>query len=205
MQTLSGRHSNVSRRQLVPLIAGIAAVVVLVGGAVATVNLRSDAKPDAAVDAARSPQDRADRGDRPEPSSAPAEAAAAPDAAGLGSAPATSASPSASKKPKPTTTTTTAAGVASTGTCKVSYYADGQTTASGEPFDPDGMTAANKEWKFGTQVRVTNTANGKSVVVTINDRGPFVSGRCIDLSRGAFQKVASLSAGVITARYEVLK
>ncbi|MGI5246401.1 septal ring lytic transglycosylase RlpA family protein [Dactylosporangium sp. CA-139066] len=196
-----------SRRQLIPLIAGIAAVVALVGGAVATVNLRSDAKPEAAVDANRSPQERADRGNRPESSpSASTEAAATPDAAGIGSAPSTAAaSPSASKKPKPSATTTTATGVASTGSCKVSYYSDGQNTASGEPFNPDAMTAANKEWKFGTQVRVTNQANGKSVVVTINDRGPYVSGRCIDLSRGAFQKIASLNAGVITARYEVLK
>ncbi|HTJ34516.1 MAG TPA: septal ring lytic transglycosylase RlpA family protein [Dactylosporangium sp.] len=201
---MSGRHSVVSRRQLVPLIAGIAAVVVLVGGAVATVNLVSDdAKPEAAVDAARSPQDRADRGNRPDPS-ASASAALPPDAAGLGSAPVT-ASPTPSKKPKPSSMTATATGVSSTGTCKVSYYSDGQMTASGEPFDPNAMTAANKEWKFGTQVRVTNLANGSSVVVRINDRGPYVSGRCIDLSRAAFQKIASLGAGVINARYEVLK
>jgi rare lipoprotein A len=193
----------VSRRQLIPLIAGVAAVAVLVGGAVFTVNLRSDSKPQAVVDPARSAPDRADRAERPSPSASTA-AALSPDAAGLGSAQAT-ASPTTSKKPKPSTTATTAATVSDSGTCKVSYYSDGQTTASGEPFNPNAMTAANKEWKFGTKVRVTNLANGNSVEVKINDRGPYVAGRCIDLSRAAFQKIASLNAGVINAKYEVLK
>lgn len=178
-------------------------MVVLVGGAVATINLTADAKPEAAVDAPRTPQERADRGERPSPSAG----ASLPDSAGIGSVPAPPAasSPAAVKTPSKTKTATTPAGVATSGTCKVSYYSDGQTTASGENFDPNALTAANKDWKFGTQVRVTNVANGSSVVVRINDRGPYVSGRCIDLSRAAFQKIASLGAGVITARYEVLK
>jgi rare lipoprotein A len=94
--------------------------------------------------------------------------------------------------------------VTDSGTCGVSYYETGSVTASGEPFDPDGLTAAHKSLPFDTRVRVTNTANGKSVVVRINDRGPFVSGRCIDLARGAFTQIASLSSGVIRAKYEVL-
>jgi rare lipoprotein A len=57
---------------------------------------------------------------------------------------------------------------------------------------------------FNTRVKVTNVANSTSVVVRINDRGPFVSDRCIDLSRGAFKSIASLGAGVITVKYEVL-
>ncbi|MEV6925454.1 septal ring lytic transglycosylase RlpA family protein [Dactylosporangium sp. NPDC051485] len=188
------------------MIAGLGAAIVLVGGAVATVNLGADAKPAASAvsDASRSPQERADRGSRPSPSSE------APAVEALASAQVTappSAAPTSSKpKPTPTKTATpTPAGVSTSGTCKVSYYSDGQNTASGEPFNPNAMTAANKEWKFGTQVRVTNLANGSQVVVTINDRGPYVSGRCIDLSRAAFQKIASLGAGVITARYEVLQ
>ena len=60
----------------------------------------------------------------------------------------------------------------------------GRLTANGEVYDQDGMTAAHKTLPFGTELRVTNPANGKSVVLRINDRGPFIPGRDIDLSRG---------------------
>ncbi len=112
------------------------------------------------------------------------------------------ASPSAKPTPKPSTTTPK---VTSSGTCQASYYGDGSHTADGEKFDPTALTAAHKTLPFNTQVRVTNTKNGKSVVVRINDRGPFVSGRCLDLTTAAFQQIASLSSGVATVRYEVLK
>jgi rare lipoprotein A len=88
--------------------------------------------------------------------------------------------------------------------CGASYYDQGETTANGEPFDPNGLTAAHKTFAFGTRVKVTNAANGKSVTVRINDRGPFVEDRCLDLARGAFERIASLDAGVITVRYQVL-
>lgn len=94
--------------------------------------------------------------------------------------------------------------VAATGTCDASYYDEGKRTASGEQFDPDALTAAHQSLPFGSQVRVTNVANGKSVVVRINDRGPFVSGRCLDLSRASFSSIANLGSGVIDVRYEVL-
>jgi rare lipoprotein A len=113
-------------------------------------------------------------------------------------------SPSRSRTPRPSRSASRASTVVDSGTCGVSYYDTGSTTANGEPFDPDGLTAAHKTLPFDTRVRVTNTANGESVVVRINDRGPFVSGRCIDLARGAFTTIASLSSGVITAKYEVL-
>jgi rare lipoprotein A len=90
------------------------------------------------------------------------------------------------------------------GSCGASYYDQGETTASGEPFDPDGLTAAHRTFAFNTRLKVTNTANGKSVTVRINDRGPFVGDRCLDLARGAFKQIASLGAGVITVRYQVL-
>ncbi len=61
----------------------------------------------------------------------------------------------------------------------------GRLTASGEPFDQYAMTAAHRELRLGTRVRVTNMKNGRAVVVKINDRGPYVLGREIDLSRGA--------------------
>ncbi len=90
------------------------------------------------------------------------------------------------------------------GTCAASYYSDGQVTANGELFDPAALTAAHKSLPFNSRVRVTNPGNGKSVVVRINDRGPYVSGRCLDLSEAAFKAIASLSAGVVTVRYDVL-
>lgn len=90
-------------------------------------------------------------------------------------------------------------------TCKASFYTEGQQTANGERFNTNALTAAHKTLKFNTMVRVTNTANGKSVDVRINDRGPFVAGRCIDLSRAAFTTIASASAGVASVKVEVLK
>jgi rare lipoprotein A len=89
-------------------------------------------------------------------------------------------------------------------TCAVSYYESGDVTASGELFDRDAFTAAHPTLPFDTRVRVTNPANGQSVVVRINDRGPSVPGRCLDLTRAAFAEIASLSSGVIQARYEVV-
>lgn len=68
---------------------------------------------------------------------------------------------------------------------KASWYASGHRTASGERFNPNGLTAAHRSLPFGTRVLVTNQSNGRSVVVRINDRGPFAHGRIIDLARGA--------------------
>src|SRR5690606_39477984 len=90
------------------------------------------------------------------------------------------------------------------GTCQASMYGEGQLTASGETFDPSAMTAAHKELPFGTQVEVTNPANGKSVTVTINDRGPFVAGRCLDLSTASFETIASSGQGVVDVEWQVV-
>ncbi|GJE76387.1 septal ring lytic transglycosylase RlpA family protein [Methylorubrum suomiense] len=68
---------------------------------------------------------------------------------------------------------------------RASWYGSGHRTANGERFNPNGMTAAHRSLPFGTRVRVTNRSNGRSVVVRINDRGPFVGGRVIDLARGS--------------------
>lgn len=65
-----------------------------------------------------------------------------------------------------------------------SWYGSGRKTANGERFNPNGMTAAHRSLPFGTRVRVENKRNGRSVVVRINDRGPFVRGRIIDLAKG---------------------
>lgn len=91
---------------------------------------------------------------------------------------------------------------------KASYYAHkfhGRTTASGEVYDENAMTAAHKTLSFGTTVRVTNRANGKKVVVRINDRGPFVEGRIIDLSFKAAGELDMIAGGVVDVRVEVLK
>ncbi|WP_310554585.1 septal ring lytic transglycosylase RlpA family protein [Flavobacterium sp.] len=82
-----------------------------------------------------------------------------------------------------------------------SYYANkfnGKKTASGARFDNNKLTAAHKKFAFGTKLRITNERNGKSVIVTINDRGPFVRGREIDLSRKAFMSVTSNKGGGVT-------
>lgn len=89
-------------------------------------------------------------------------------------------------------------------TCGASWYATGSRTANGEAFNPDGLTAASKTLPFNTMVKVTNVAGGQSVVVRINDRGPYVSGRCLDLSRGAFSQIASLGTGAITVTWEIV-
>ena len=81
----------------------------------------------------------------------------------------------------------------------------GRKTASGEPYDMSDMTAAHRSLPIGTRVRVTNVANGRSVVVRVNDRGPFVDGRIIDVSHAAARALEALGAGLFRARIEVLE
>ena len=83
-----------------------------------------------------------------------------------------------------------------------SYYWQGQMTASGARFNPNAMTAAHRNLPFGTKVRVTNKRNGKTVIVTINDRGPFIRGRIIDLSNAAAGIIGMRSAGVAPVTVE---
>lgn len=85
-----------------------------------------------------------------------------------------------------------------------SYYWQPQPVASGGRFDPNAWTAAHKTLPFGTRVRVTRLDNGNSVSVTINDRGPYVSGRVIDLSRRAAQSIAMTGVGVTRVRVNVI-
>ena len=79
----------------------------------------------------------------------------------------------------------------------------GRKTASGEPFNQNALTAAHRTLAFGTTVKVTNTLNNKSVVVRINDRGPFTKGRIIDLSRAAAAKIDMIKQGVAPVRVQV--
>ncbi|MGO2365538.1 MAG: septal ring lytic transglycosylase RlpA family protein [Pseudoalteromonas sp.] len=90
---------------------------------------------------------------------------------------------------------------------KASYYADkyhGRLTASGEVYSQQGMTAAHKELPFGSKVRVTNLTNNRSIIVKINDRGPFIRGRIIDLTKHAFSQLANLNEGVVDVEIELL-
>ena len=88
---------------------------------------------------------------------------------------------------------------------KASWYKMGKVTANGERYNPKGLTAAHRTLKFGTKVLVTNLRNGRRVVVRINDRGPFIRGRIIDLSLGAARKIGMAHAGVAKVKVEVLR
>lgn len=88
-----------------------------------------------------------------------------------------------------------------------SYYADqyhGRQTSNGEVFDMNALTAAHRTFPFGSMVRVTNLENRKSVVVRVNDRGPFVDGRIIDLSLAAAKELDLIQKGTARVRLEVL-
>lgn len=80
----------------------------------------------------------------------------------------------------------------------------GRLTSSGEVFDTNDMTAAHRQLPFGTMVRVTNLDNGRTAIVKINDRGPFVEGRIIDLSRAAAEALDMLSSGVARVSLEIV-
>ncbi|MBN2317882.1 MAG: septal ring lytic transglycosylase RlpA family protein [Acidobacteria bacterium] len=93
-------------------------------------------------------------------------------------------------------------------TGKASWYGEkfhNKRTASGEKFNMRKLTAAHRTLPFNTIVRVENLKNGRKVDVRINDRGPFVEGRIIDLSRKAAEKLDMIRDGVVTVRLEVLK
>lgn len=100
------------------------------------------------------------------------------------------------------TTTSYSGGGGSSGIA--SYYWQPQRVASGGWFNPNAMTAAHKTLPFGTRVRVTNVNTGRSAVVTINDRGPYVAGRVIDLSKAAASSVGMIGSGLARVRMEVL-
>ncbi|MFF0231564.1 septal ring lytic transglycosylase RlpA family protein [Micromonospora sp. NPDC005254] len=209
---MAGRHS---RTRIFSSPAGIAAtaavgVALAVGGTVGAVQLTSGS--------GQSGQATLDLTPTTAPASlAPSSPTASPSAS---ASPSVTASPSASRspqaasrakartespKPRPTAKKTTAAAKAlESGSCGASFYSDGQLTANGESFNPNELTAAHKTLPFNTKVRVTNPSSGKSVVVRINDRGPFIDGRCLDLSRAAFATIASTDVGALTVRYEVL-
>ncbi len=91
---------------------------------------------------------------------------------------------------------------------RISYYGRefaSKTTASGEPFDPEALTMAHRSLPFGSLVRVKSLRNGRTVVVRVNDRGPYEKGRIADLSRAAARKLGMLRHGVVRGRIELLR
>ena len=90
---------------------------------------------------------------------------------------------------------------------EASYYGNelaGNRTASGERFNPRALTAAHRSLPLGSKIRVTNKGNGKSVIVRINDRGPFVKSRLIDVSYAAAQQIQMIRAGKANVRLELI-
>lgn len=88
-----------------------------------------------------------------------------------------------------------------------SFYHDkfnGKKTASGEIFDNSRLTAANRTLPFGTKLKITNIKNGKSVIVKVNDRGPFHSSRALDITKAAFDSIGNLSSGTLPVQYEIV-
>ena len=86
-----------------------------------------------------------------------------------------------------------------------SFYSHGSRTASGEKFNPGELTAAHRTLPFGTRVRVTNVATGRSVTVRVNDRGPFINGRVIDVSHAAAQSLGMVGKGVAKVKLDVVE
>lgn len=110
-------------------------------------------------------------------------------------------------KPQPKAPTRSYATKRDLGVVVASYYGKrfhGRLTANGERFNMNAMTAAHKKLRFGTKVRVTNVANGRSVVVRINDRGPYIRGRTIDLSRAAAARIGMIQRGHAKVRMEIV-
>jgi rare lipoprotein A len=86
-----------------------------------------------------------------------------------------------------------------------SFYSEGSHTASGEKFDPTELTAAHPTLPFGTRLRVTNTTTGKSVTVRVNDRGPYVPGRVVDVSYSAAQALGMVHSGTANVKLDVVQ
>ena len=86
-----------------------------------------------------------------------------------------------------------------------SFYSQGTKTASGEKFDPNELTAAHPTLPFGTRLRVTNQHTGRSVTVRVNDRGPYVPGRVVDVSYSAAQELGMVGRGVAPVKLDVVQ
>jgi rare lipoprotein A len=86
-----------------------------------------------------------------------------------------------------------------------SFYTEDQQTASGEKFDTHELTAAHRTLPFGTRLRVTNVATGRSVTVRVNDRGPYIPGRVVDVSGSAANELGIVESGIAKVKLDVVK
>ncbi len=86
-----------------------------------------------------------------------------------------------------------------------SFYTEGTKTASGEKFDTQELTAAHRTLPFGTRLRVTNVTTGQSVTVRVNDRGPFVPGRVVDVSYAAAETLGMVGGGIAKVKLDVVQ
>src|SRR5262245_38400857 len=111
----------------------------------------------------------------------------------------------AAKKTTPSTSDKPAAGAQGEGYGLASYYSYDPKTASGEKFNPNELTAAHRTLPFGTRLRVTNVKTGQSVTVRVNDRGPFVPGRVVDVSRSAAESLGMVGQGVAKVKLDVVQ
>lgn len=220
------RAAKRSRRKRAMIVASAAGLTLVVGGGAATAVIVSGADPGDATSTVTIPQAQPDplvaaEGDTerdPELLERAEQARAQATTSQSASGPAIREEPDPEPETQSTESTDTGGsdtsassgggqGTGEGGTCQASFYGDGfhgATTANGETFDTYGMTAAHKTLPFDTMVRVTNPSNGKSVTVRINDRGPYVSGRCLDLSTAAFDEIIGTGAGVGTVDWEVV-
>jgi len=188
-------------RQLLPTAAALTVAGFLIGGAGAAIQFSAGGGGGSGVDYAAD-YDPADY--PPADRDAQANRVSRDEARPFVGPTVTNTQPVAPPQTPPTTEPKANGLVVSSGSCDASFYDEPQETANGEQFDPTALTAAHKSLPFNSKVRVTNVANGKAITVRINDRGPFVSGRCLDLSKAAFSAIASTGVGVIDVRYEVL-
>ncbi|MET9795328.1 septal ring lytic transglycosylase RlpA family protein [Nocardiopsis alba] len=220
------RAAKRSRRKRAMIVASAAGLTLVVGGGAATAVIVSGADPGDATNTVTIPQAQPDplvaaEGDTerdPELLERAEQARVQATTSQSASGPAILEEPDPEPETQSTESTDTGGsdtsassgggqGTGEGGTCQASFYGDGfhgATTANGETFDTYGMTAAHKTLPFDTMVRVTNPSNGKSVTVRINDRGPYVSGRCLDLSTAAFDEIIGTGAGVGTVDWEVV-
>ncbi|MET9711088.1 septal ring lytic transglycosylase RlpA family protein [Nocardiopsis alba] len=220
------RAAKRSRRKRAMIVASAAGLTLVVGGGAATAVIVSGADPGDATNTVTIPQAQPDplvaaEGDTerdPELLERAEQARAQATTSQSASGPAILEEPDPEPETQSTEPTDTGGsdtsassgggqGTGEGGTCQASFYGDGfhgATTANGETFDTYGMTAAHKTLPFDTMVRVTNPSNGKSVTVRINDRGPYISGRCLDLSTAAFDEIIGTGAGVGTVDWEVV-
>jgi len=188
-----------TRRYLAPIATAVVATALITGAAAGIANVGTTTTSGSLPTAAPAST-----------SSSSSPSASVPASASPSATPSRSSSTPASRggtrttKASPTPTQTKSSVVAS-GTCGASFYDEPQLTANGETFDPDALTAASKTIAFNTRVRVTSLDTGKSVIVRINDRGPYIDGRCLDLSRAAFDVIDDLDKGAVDVKYEILK